>query len=119
MTARGRTTRDRRATRAERRDRGRSVAERALGQIRLVAVALVVVGGAGYRPSENGGLARDVVLPLAGAAAALLLAVAVLTSRASKAATGRRSQLAAAGTIADAVVVLGVVARPTRSPSCC
>jgi diguanylate cyclase (GGDEF)-like protein len=110
MTARGRTTRDRRATRAERRDQGRSVAERALGQIRLVAVALVVVGGAGYRPSENGGLARDVVLPLAGAAAALLLAVAVLTSRASKAATGRRSKLAAAGTIADAVVVLGVVA---------
>jgi diguanylate cyclase (GGDEF)-like protein len=110
MTARGRTTRDRRATRAERRDRGRSVAERALGQIRLVAVALVLVGGAGYRPSENGGLARDVVLPLAGAAAALLLAVAVLTSRASKAATGRRSKLAAAGTIADAVVVLGVVA---------
>jgi len=110
MTARGRTTRDRRATRAERRDQGRSVAERALGQIRLVAVALVVVGGAGYRPSENGGLARDVVLPLAGAVAALLLAVAVLTSRASKAATGRRSKLAAAGTIADAVVVLGVVA---------
>jgi diguanylate cyclase (GGDEF)-like protein len=110
MTARGRTTRDRRATRAERRDRGRSVAERALGQIRLVAVALVLVGGAGYKPAENGGLARDVVLPLAGAAAALLLAVAVLTSRASKAATGRRSKLAAAGTIADAVVVLGVVA---------
>ncbi|HLM05675.1 MAG TPA: GGDEF domain-containing protein [Blastococcus sp.] len=109
MSARGRTTSDRQAARAERRDRGRSVAERALGQIRLVAVALVLVGGAGYRPSENGGLARDIALPLAGAAAALLLAVAVLTSRASKAAAGRRSKLAAAGTIADAVVVLGVV----------
>jgi diguanylate cyclase (GGDEF)-like protein len=116
MSARGRTTRDRRAVQAERRDRGRSVAERALGQIRLVAVALVVVGGAGYRPSENGGLARDIVLPLAGAAAALLLAVAVLTSRASKAATGRRSTLAAAGTIADAIVVLGVVAMAGLPP---
>jgi diguanylate cyclase (GGDEF)-like protein len=110
MTARGVTTRDRRDKRTDRRDRGRSVAERALGQVRLVAVALVLVGGAGYRPSEDGGLARTIAVPLAGGAAALLLAVAVLTSRASRASSGRRSKLAAAGTIADAVVVLGVVA---------
>ena len=91
MTARGRTTPDRRSTKSERRDRGRSVAQRALGQIRLVAVALVLVGGAGYRPSD-GGLARGIALPLAGVAAALLLSVAVLTSRAGKAASGRRSK---------------------------
>jgi diguanylate cyclase (GGDEF)-like protein len=110
MTARGVTTRDRGDRRSDRRHRGRSVAERALGQIRLVAVALVLVGGAGYRPSDDGGLSRDIALPLAGGAAALLLAVAILTSRASRAASGRRSKLAAAGTISDAVVVLGVVA---------
>jgi diguanylate cyclase (GGDEF)-like protein len=117
MTARGRTTRDRRAVRTERRDRGRSVAERALGQIRLVAVALVLVGGAGYKPAETGGLAREIALPLAGVAAALLLVVAVFTSRASKAETGRRSKLAAAGTGADAVVVLGVVALAGLPPA--
>ena len=117
MTARGRTTRDRRAARAERRDRGRSVAERALGQIRIVAVALVLVGGAGYKPGESGGLTRDIALPLAGVAAALLLVVAVLTSRAAKASTGRRSTLAAAGTAADAIVVLGVVALAGLPPA--
>src|SRR4051812_28797456 len=95
MSARGVTTRDRGDRRSDRRHRGRSVAERALGQIRLVAVALVVVGGAGYRPSEDGGLSRDIGLPLAGGAAALLLAVAILTSRASRAASGRPSQRAA------------------------
>ncbi|WP_212719571.1 hypothetical protein, partial [Blastococcus sp. CCUG 61487] len=83
--------------------------ERALGQIRLVAVALVVVGGAGYRPSADADVGRDVALPLAGLAALVLLGVALLTSRAGRAGTGRRSKLAAAGTIADACVVLGVV----------
>ena len=59
--SRGRTTTDRRTGPADRRterrarrdDRsgvGRSVAERALRQIRLVAVALVLLGAAGYRP---------------------------------------------------------------------
>jgi diguanylate cyclase (GGDEF)-like protein len=116
MSARGRTTRDRRGLRAERRDRGRSVAERALAQIRLVAVALVLVGGAGYRPTGAGDVSRDIALPLAGAAAVVLLAVAVLTSRAGRAGAGRRSKLAAAGTIADAVVVLGVVAMAGLPP---
>jgi diguanylate cyclase (GGDEF)-like protein len=40
----------------------------------------------------------------------VLLAVAVLTSRAGRAGAGRRSKLAAVGTFADATVVLGVVA---------
>ena len=115
MSGRGQTTHDRRSAPKERRDRGRSVAERALGQIRLVAVALVLVGGAGYRQSE-GGIAREVALPLAGGAAAILLAVAILTSRAARAGSGRRSKLAAAGTIADAVVVLGVVAMAGLPP---
>ncbi len=115
MSTRGRTTSDRRAVRAERRHRGRSVAERALGQIRLVAVALVLVGGAGYRPSE-GGLSRDIALPLAIGAATVLLAVSILTSRAARAGSGRRSKLAAAGTIADAVVVLGVVSMAGLPP---
>jgi diguanylate cyclase (GGDEF)-like protein len=110
MTGRGTTTTDRRSASTERRDRGRSVAERALGQIRLVAVALVLVGSAGYRPAEAGGIPAHVAQPLAGVAAAVLLAVAILTSRAARASSGRRSKLAAAGTIADAVVVLGVVA---------
>ena len=110
MSRRGRTTSDRGAARNDRRHRGRSVAQRALGQIRLVAVALVLVGGAGYRPTGPQDLSRHLALPLAGVAAAVLLGVAVLTSRAGRAASGRRSTLAAAGTIADAVVVLGVVA---------
>ena len=114
--SRGRTTHDRRSSKAERRDRGRSVAERALGQIRLVAVALVLVGGAGYRPSGAGDLSRDIAVPLSGVAAVVLLGVAVLTSRAGRASAGRRSKLAAAGTIADAVVVLGVVAMAGLPP---
>jgi diguanylate cyclase (GGDEF)-like protein len=109
MKRRGLTTHDRKAAWEDRRDRGRSVAQRALRQIRLVAVALLVVGGAGYRPSD-GGLDRPIVMPLAGAAAAVLLLVAVLTARAGRAGAGRRSKLAAASTVADAVVVLGVVA---------
>jgi diguanylate cyclase (GGDEF)-like protein len=114
--SRGRTTHDRRSSKSERRDRGRSVAERALGPIRLVSVALVLVGGAGYRPSGAGDLSRDIALPLAGVAAAVLLGVAVLTSRAGRASAGRRSKLAATGTIADAVVVLGVVAMAGLPP---
>ena len=109
MTRGGRTTHDRRAADGERRHRGRSVAQRALRQIRLVAFALLLVGGAGYRPSD-GGLDQDFVLPLAGAAAGVLLLVTVLTARAGRAGEGRRSKLAAASTVADAVVVLGVVA---------
>jgi diguanylate cyclase (GGDEF)-like protein len=109
MKQRGVTTHDRRTARKSRRDRGRSVAERALRQIRLVAAALLVVGAAGYRPSGAASLDRDLVLPLAGAAAAVLLLVAVLTARAGRARSGRRSMLAAASTVADTVVVLGVV----------
>ncbi|WP_052090823.1 GGDEF domain-containing protein [Modestobacter caceresii] len=88
---------------------GRSVAERAIGQIRLIAVALLLVGGAGHRPAAGGPLGRDLAFPLAGGAAAILLLVALLTARAATAAAGRRSKLALAGTVADAVVVLGVV----------
>jgi diguanylate cyclase (GGDEF)-like protein len=110
MTRRGVTTSDRRAVRDDRRGRGRSVAERALRQIRMLAVALLILGGAGYRPTDGGALDRDLVLPLAGTAAFVLVLVAVLTGRAARAQKGRRSRYAAAATVVDTVVVLGVVA---------
>ena len=110
MKRRGVTTQDRRAERDDRRDRGRTVAERALRQIRLVAVALLLLGGAGYRPTAGSELEREIVLPLAVAAATVLVLLAVLTGRAARARQGRRSKLAAASTIADAVIVLGVIA---------
>jgi diguanylate cyclase (GGDEF)-like protein len=116
MKQRGMTTRDRRAEREQRRHRGRSVAERAFRQIRLVAAALLVVGGAGHRPSGAGGLDRDLALTLAVVAAGVLLLVAVLTARAARARSGRRSRLTAASTIVDAVVVLGVVAMAGLPP---
>jgi len=106
----GRTTSDRTAGREDRRAQGRTVAERALRQIRLVAVALLVVGAAGYRPAAGEWLQHDLALELAGGAAVVLLLVTGLTSRAARARSGRRSKLAAAGTVADAVVVLGVIA---------
>ena len=110
MKRRGMTTQDRRAERDDRRNRGRSVAERALRQIRLVAVALLLLGGAGYRPTDGSELEREIVLPLAVAAATVLVLLAVLTGRAARARQGRRSTFAAASTIADAVIVLGVIA---------
>ena len=111
MKRRGVTTHDRRQSdRDDRRNRGRSVAERALRQIRLVAVALLLLGGAGYRPVDGGGLEREIVLPLSIAAATVLVLLAVLTGRAARARSGRRSTFAAASTIADAVIVLGVIA---------
>jgi diguanylate cyclase (GGDEF)-like protein len=110
MKRRGMTTQDRRAQRDDRRNRGRSVAERALRQIRLVAVALLLLGGAGYRPTDGSELEREIVLPLAVAAATVLVLLAVLTGRAARARQGRRSTFAAASTIADAVIVLGVIA---------
>jgi diguanylate cyclase (GGDEF)-like protein len=110
MKSRGVTTQDRRAEREDRRNRGRSVAERALRQIRIVAVALLLLGGAGYRPTDGSGLQREIALPLAIAAATVLVFLAVLTGRAARARQGRRSVFAAASTIADAVIVLGVIA---------
>lgn len=110
MKRRGVTTSDRRAARDDLRSRGRSVAERALRQIRMLAVALLILGGAGYRPTDGGVLDRELVLPLAGAAAFVLVLVAVLTGRAARAQSGRRSRYAAAATVVDTVVVLGVVA---------
>ncbi len=110
MKRRGVTTQDRRAERDDRRSRGRSVAERALRQIRLVAVALLILGGAGYRPTDGSELEREVVMPLAFAAATVLVLLAILTGRAARARQGRRSKIAAASTIADAVIVLGVIA---------
>ena len=110
MKRRGVTTQDRRVERDDRRNRGRSVAERALRQIRLVAVALLLLGGAGYRPTDSGELDREIVMPLAVAAATVLVLLAVLTGRAARARQGRRSTFAAASTIADAVIVLGVIA---------
>ena len=110
MKRRGVTTQDRRAQRDDRRSRGRSVAERALRQIRLVAVALILLGGAGYRPTDGSELEREIVMPLAVAAATVLVLLAVLTGRAARARQGRRSTFAAASTIADAVIVLGVIA---------
>jgi diguanylate cyclase (GGDEF)-like protein len=109
VSRRGLTTLDRRTPSDDRRARGRSVAERALRQIRLVAVVLLVVGGAGYRPTEVGDLPQDVAMTLAGGAAAIMLVVALITGRAAKAGPGRRSKLAGAATAVDAVVVLGVV----------
>jgi diguanylate cyclase (GGDEF)-like protein len=109
MKRRGLTTRDRRAAGDDRHSRGRSVAERALRQIRLLAVALLLVGGAGYRPTDGGGLSREITMGLGGGAAVVLLLLALLTGRAARAPQGRRSRLAAVGTVADAVIVLGVV----------
>jgi diguanylate cyclase (GGDEF)-like protein len=110
MKRRGVTTQDRRVQRDDRRSRGRSVAERALRQIRLVAVALLILGGAGYRPTDGSELEREIVMPLAFAAATVLVLLAVLTGRAARARQGRRSRFAAASTIADAIIVLGVIA---------
>jgi diguanylate cyclase (GGDEF)-like protein len=100
---------DRRAAREDRRSGGRSVAERAFRQIRFIAVVLVIIVAAGYRPSAAGDLEPVIVRSLAGATAALLLLVALLSGRADRAASGRRSKLVLLATIADAVVVLGVV----------
>jgi diguanylate cyclase (GGDEF)-like protein len=116
MTRRGRTTHDRREASTSRRHRGRSVAQRALQQIRLVAVALLVVGGAGYRSAADSIVDRQSALILAGGAAAVLLSVAVLTGRAARAESGTRSRLAAASTVADTLVVLGVVAMAGLPP---
>ena len=55
MTRRGLTTADRRTTREDRRSGGRSVAERAFRQIRFIAVVLIVIVAAGYRPAAAGG----------------------------------------------------------------
>ncbi|WP_237492964.1 diguanylate cyclase [Modestobacter sp. L9-4] len=105
---RGATTRDRRLD-AGSRHGGRSVAERALGQIRLVAVALLLVGGAGHHPAPGATLDRGQALVLVAVAAVVLLLVSVVSSRAGRARTGRRSTLALVATAADALVVLGVV----------
>jgi diguanylate cyclase (GGDEF)-like protein len=109
MKRRGVTTQDRRTRPDDRRDRGRSVAERALRQIRLVAVALLLLGGAGYRPTDGSEVDRELVMPLAIAAATVLVLLAALTGRAARARQGRRSTFAAASTIGDAVIVLGVI----------
>ena len=109
MIRRGSTTHDRRPGADQRNDGGRSVAERAFRQIRFVAVVLIVVGAAGYRPSAASDLDHDVTLALAGGAAVILLFVALLSGRADRARSGRRSFLALVTTVADAVVVLGVL----------
>jgi len=116
MTRRGLTTSDRRDTGDGGRHRGRSVAQRAMRQIRLVAVALLVVGGAGYRPSADSVVDRHQAMLLAGGAALVLLSVALLTGRAGRAGSGRRSKLAAASTLTDTLVVLGVVAMAGLPP---
>jgi diguanylate cyclase (GGDEF)-like protein len=121
--SRGRTTTDRRTAPSDRRSRtdrragsddragvGRSVAERALRQIRLVTVALVLLGGAGYRPDGEAALDRQLVLVLAGSAAAVLILVSVLSIRATRAEAKRRIRMVLVCTLADAVVVLGLVA---------
>lgn len=110
MTRRGYTTSDAREAGDDRHSGGRSVAERALRQIRLVAVALLLLGGAGYRPTDVHDLDKTVAIALAGAAAGVLLFFALVTGRAATASPGRRSTLVLASTVADAVVVLGVVA---------
>lgn len=109
MTRRGSTTHDRQPGVDQRSAGGRSVAERAFRQIRFVALVLILVGAAGYRPSADGDLDHEVTLALAGAAALTLLFVALLSGRADRARSGRRSALAMLTTGADAVVVLGVL----------
>jgi diguanylate cyclase (GGDEF)-like protein len=109
VTRRGRTTSDRRPSADDRRSGGRSVAERAFRQVRFIAVALILMGAAGYRPDGSESLGKDVLLVLAGTAAAVLLLIALLSGRADRAASGRKSTLALLATVADAVVVLGVV----------
>jgi diguanylate cyclase (GGDEF)-like protein len=109
VTRRGNTTSDRRSTAGDRRSGGRSVAERAFRQIRFIAVVLILIGAAGYRPVGAEDLDKGVLLTLAGATAAVLLLIALLSGRADRAASGRRSMLALLATSADAVVVLGVV----------
>ncbi len=93
----------------DRRAGGRSVAERALRQIRLVAVALLVLGGLGYRPTRGTDVDRQLALVLAGAAAATLLLVVMLSVWATRAAADQRIRLVLLCTLADTVVVLGVV----------
>jgi len=137
MSRRGATTADRRAgaerratprraddrraedSRAEGRHRGRRaedsraggrpVAERALRQIRMVAVALLVLGGLGYRPDRDSGIDRETVLILAGAAAAALLLAVGLSFRATRTEGRSRVRLVLLCMLLDAVVVLGVV----------
>ena len=126
--SRGRTTTDRRAAVGDRRTAirrtgdnrnrrsghrvgvGRSVAERALRQIRVVAVALLLLGGAGYRPEAGSDIDRPLALVLSGAAALTLLLVVGLSMRATRAEARSRTRLVLVCTVADAVVVLGVVA---------
>jgi diguanylate cyclase (GGDEF)-like protein len=124
MPRRGATTQDRRTAApgrrasdvlGQRRDqggdqggRGRSVAERALRQIRLVAIALLLLGSAGHRTTD--GLDRDTALVLASAAAAALLVGVLLSVRATRAGAGRRTRLVLLCTLIDATVVLGVIA---------
>ena len=105
-----------RAIHEGRRNQGRSVAQRAMRQIRLVAVALLVVGGAGYRPAAGSQISHQLTIVLAIGAAALLLVVTLFTARAARAGSGARSRLAAAGIGADTLVVLGVVAMAGLPP---
>jgi diguanylate cyclase (GGDEF)-like protein len=86
--------------------RGRTSVDRASG----VAAVLLVVGGAGYRPTSAHALTRNAALYLGGGAAVLLLLFALLTARAAKARPGTRSRLALVSTVADAAVVIGLVA---------
>jgi diguanylate cyclase (GGDEF)-like protein len=109
VNRRGSTTSDRRPASDDRRSGGRSVAERAFRQIRFVAVVLIAIGAAGYRPTAPGDLGQEVVRTLAGVAVAVLLVVAFLSGRADRARSGRRSLLALLTTVADAVVVLGML----------
>jgi diguanylate cyclase (GGDEF)-like protein len=109
VNRRGSTTADRRPIADDRRSGGRSVAERAFRQIRFIAVVLIVIGAAGYRPTGIGDLQQVVVQALSGGTAGVLLLVALLSGRADRARSGRRSLLALLATSADAVVVLGVV----------
>ena len=114
--SRGRTTTDRRTGAPDRRgsseDRtgtGRSVAERALRQIRVLAVALLLLGGAGYRSDGTADIDRSQALVLAGSAAVALLLAVVLSARATRTQGRGRIRLVLASTVLDALVVLGVV----------
>ena len=114
----GRRTGDARDARADaRRSGGRSVAERALRQIRLVAIALLLLGSAGYRSTGARDLDRGTAVALASTAAASLLVGVLLSVRATRAGAGRRTRLVLVCTLIDAVVVLGVIAVAGLPPS--
>lgn len=87
---------------------GMAAAEQALGWVRLLAAALLLVGAFACHPDDAHGLGRASVLGLAGAASALLVSLTLLRAHVTRA--GRRCTVpgALAAACCDAVIVLAV-----------